>query len=134
MAKVRTKTVKRAARKIVEYNYDNLQPKDFDLAKKVCGDKNVARIPSKRLRNMIAGYVTRIMNRLTKGPVRGVCLSKQEAERERRDNYAPTVSEFEVERPVITTATRDMLEALGYTYLITTVDVKDRERERERRV
>lgn len=46
MGKVRTKTIKRAARKIVENNYESLKPKDFQNNKAICSKRNVAIIPS----------------------------------------------------------------------------------------
>ena len=54
MGKVRTKTVKKAARILVEKYYFKLN-NDFHTNKRVCDE--VAVIPSIRLRNQIAGYV-----------------------------------------------------------------------------
>ena len=45
---------------------------------------DVAIVPSKRIRNKIAGYATKLMKRIQKGPVRGISLKIQEEERERR--------------------------------------------------
>lgn len=52
----------------------------------------VAVIPSKRLRNKIAGFVTHLMKRIQKGTVRGISLKLQEEERERRMDYVPEIS------------------------------------------
>ena len=49
---------------------------DFDYNKRVAGE--VANMPSKRMRNKIAGYATRLMRRIEKGPVRGISLKLQE--------------------------------------------------------
>ena len=51
----------------------------------------MAIIPSKRLRNKIAGFTTHLMRRIQRGPVRGISFKLQEEERERKDNYVPFV-------------------------------------------
>jgi small subunit ribosomal protein S17e len=53
--RVRNKVVKRSARQIVEKYYQRLTM-DFQTNKRICED--VAIIPSKRLKNKIAGYAT----------------------------------------------------------------------------
>merc|ERR1712100_719237 len=75
MGRVRTKTVKRASRQIIEKFAEE-----------------VAIIPTKSLRNKIAGFTTHLMKRIQAGPVRGISIKLQEEERERRDNYVPEVS------------------------------------------
>ena len=81
MGRVRTKTVKRSARQIVEKYYQQLTM-DFDSNKRVVDE--VAEIPSKRMRNKIAGFVTHLMQRIRRGPVRGISLKLQEEEREKK--------------------------------------------------
>ena len=51
---------------------------DFHYNKRVLDD--VAVIPTKRIRNKIAGYATHLMKRIQKGPVRGISLKLQEEE------------------------------------------------------
>ncbi len=53
--RVRTKTVKKASRVIIEKYYNRLTM-DFDTNKRIC--EEVAIIQSKRLRNKIAGFTT----------------------------------------------------------------------------
>lgn len=86
---VRTKTVKKSARAIIEKYYSRLTM-DFHTNKRVCDE--VAIIPSKRMRNKIAGFVTHLMKRIQRGPVRGISLKLQEEERERRMDFVPEVS------------------------------------------
>merc|ERR1712053_61773 len=92
MGRVRTKTVKKAAKVIIEKYYTKLTL-DFDTNKKII--EEIALIPSKPLRNKIAGYTTHLMKRLQNSTVRGISIKLQEDEREKRDNYVPDVSELE---------------------------------------
>ena len=80
MGRVRTKTVKRASREVIEKYFYKLT-EDFDLNKKILDD--VAKISTKRLRNKIAGYTTHLMKRIQKGPVKGISLKVQEEQREK---------------------------------------------------
>merc|ERR1719369_2356742 len=109
MGRVRTKTIKKSARQIVEKYYSKLTM-DFQLNKKIA--EEVASIPSKRLRNKIAGFVTYLMKRIARGPVRGISLKLQEEERERRMEYVPERSEVDVDVIQVDPDTRDMLKDL----------------------
>ena len=110
MGRVRIKTIKKAARTIIEKYYPRLTL-DFHTNKRICAE--VALIPSKPMRNKIAGFVTHLMKRIQKGPVRGISFKLQEEERERRDNYVPDVSEIATETVNIDSETRAMLKAMG---------------------
>merc|ERR1711908_174 len=108
--RVRTKTVKKAARVIVEKYYAKLTL-DFQMNKKIA--EEVATIPSKRLRNKIAGFTTHLMKRIQKGPVRGISLKLQEEERERRMEYVPDRSEVDTDQIHIDADTKEMLKDLN---------------------
>lgn len=97
---------------VVEKYYPKLTL-DFQVNKRIC--EEVAVIPSKRLRNKIAGYITHLMKRIARGPVRGISLVLQEEERERRDNYVPdqTILATMVKQTTIDETTKTMLEAFS---------------------
>jgi small subunit ribosomal protein S17e len=60
MGRIKTSMVKRVTLELVR-NYKSDFKKSFDENKEVLQGK--AEIPSKKLRNVIAGYVTRLMKR-----------------------------------------------------------------------
>merc|ERR1711909_224441 len=103
--RVRTKTVKKAAL-IVEKYYAKLTM-DFQMNKKIA--EEVATIPSKRLRNKIAGFTTHLMKRIQRGPVRGISLKLQEEERERRMDFIPDQSAIDTETIEVDNETKAML-------------------------
>ncbi|KAJ3308730.1 40S ribosomal protein S17, partial [Blyttiomyces sp. JEL0837] len=112
--RVRTKTVKKASRVIIEKYYPRLTL-DFQTNKKIADE--VAIIASKRLRNKIAGFTTHLMKRIQKGPVRGISFKLQEEERERKDNYVPEVSALAVDTVEIDPDTSALLKALNFENL-----------------
>merc|ERR1711976_437956 len=96
-------------------NYYNKMTHDFHLNKKILDD--CAHVPTKRLRNKIAGFATHLMKRIQTGPVKGISLKIQEEERERRLDYVPKVSNIQVDRPVyVDQATQDMFRTIAKIY------------------
>ncbi len=89
---------------------------DFHYNKRVCDEVSI--MPSKRVRNKVAGYATRLMKRIQQGPVRGISLKLQEEERERRMEFVPTESEFKLDYIKLDDDTRRMLEDLGLGRLV----------------
>ncbi|ODQ68115.1 putative 40S ribosomal protein S17 [Nadsonia fulvescens var. elongata DSM 6958] len=118
MGRVRTKTVKRAAKVMIERYYPKLTL-DFEVNKRVADE--IAVIPSKRLRNKIAGYTTHLMKRIQKGPVRGISFKLQEEERERKDQYVPEVSALDLsnseDKLQVDADTNELLKTLGFSEL-----------------
>ncbi|KAL6559144.1 40S ribosomal protein S17 [Orobanche minor] len=110
MGRVRPKTVKKSSRQVIERYYSKMTL-DFHTNKKILPE--VAIIPSKRLRNKIAGFSTHLMKRIQKGPVRGISLKLQEEERERRMDFVPEKSAIIVDRIEVDQETLDLLESLG---------------------
>merc|ERR1711898_20248 len=114
MGRVRNKTVKRAAKQIIEKHYGKLS-KDFHTNKRLCDE--VALIPTKRLRNKIAGFATHLMKRIEKGSVKGISLKLQEEERERRLDFVPDHSAIDIEKVNMDNTTKEMLASLGMKHL-----------------
>ncbi|KAG0676786.1 40S ribosomal protein S17 [Pichia californica] len=115
MGRVRTKTVKRASKVLIEKYYPKLTL-DFETNKRLTSE--IAEIQSKRLRNKIAGYTTHLMKRIQKGPVRGISFKLQEEERERKDQYVPSVSALDLEKTkgalYVDEDTDAMIKSLGF--------------------
>ena len=85
---------------------------DFDTNKRII--EEIAVIPSKPLRNKIAGFITHLMKRLQRSTVRGISIKLQEEERERRDNYVPDVSALEQDVIEVDSETKDMLKMMDF--------------------
>merc|ERR1711862_1041784 len=107
--RVRTKTVKKAARVIVEKYFAKLTL-DFQMNKKIA--EEVATIPSKRLRNKIAGFTTHLMKRIQRGPVRNFIEIARGRARTPHE-YVPDRSEVDIDHIQVDADTRDMLKDLG---------------------
>ncbi|KAH7284212.1 hypothetical protein KP509_34G043500 [Ceratopteris richardii] len=110
MGRVRTKTVKKSSRVMIEKYYSRMTL-DFQTNKKIA--EEVAIIPSKRLRNKIAGFATHLMKRIQKGPVRGISLKLQEEERERRMDFVPEESAIKTDLIEVDKETIELLQSLN---------------------
>ena len=103
--------MKKSARVLIEKYYSRLTL-DFHTNKRITDE--VAITPSKRMRNKISGFVTHLMKRIQKGPVRGISLKLQEEERERRLDFIPEKSALEKDTILIDQDTQAMLESLNF--------------------
>ncbi|KAI5790228.1 40S ribosomal protein S17 [Geopyxis carbonaria] len=136
MGRVRTKTVKKSAKVIIERYYPKLTL-DFETNKRICDE--IAIIASKRLRNKIAGYTTHLMKRIQRGPVRGISFKLQEEERERKDQYVPEISALDYAANdsgtlEVDTDTKDLLKSLGFDSIpVTVVPVSQQQDQGNRR-
>ena len=116
MGRIKNKTVKRASREVIEKYYYKLT-EDFDLNKKILD--TVAEVPSKRLRNKIAGFTTHLMRRIQRGPVKGISLKIQEEQREKAFDVIPDKSKVQIENTLtVDKGVLDMLAAQGFDKLI----------------
>ncbi|KTA95040.1 40S ribosomal protein S17-B [Nakaseomyces glabratus] len=122
--RVRTKTVKRASKALIERYYPKLTM-DFQTNKRLCDE--IATIQSKRLRNKIAGYTTHLMRRIQKGPVRGISFKLQEEERERKDQYVPDVSALDLSHSKgvlnVDNQTADLVKSLGLKLPLSVINI-----------
>ncbi|BBN20419.1 small subunit ribosomal protein S17e [Marchantia polymorpha subsp. ruderalis] len=114
MGRVRTKTVKKASRVIIERYYSRMTL-DFQTNKKIAEEVSI--IPSKRLRNKIAGFATHLMKRIQRGPVRGISLKLQEEERERRMDFVPEESAIKTDVIEVDRETIELLASLNMQQL-----------------
>ncbi|KAI9602699.1 hypothetical protein H4Q26_001995 [Puccinia striiformis f. sp. tritici PST-130] len=112
MGRVRTKTVKRASRVIIEKYYPVLSPTS------TLTSEYVTRLPSFHrsvcaTRSLVSPPLD---ERIQRGPVRGISFKLQEEERERKDNYVPEVSALDTTGTALDVdpETKDMLRALGF--------------------
>ncbi|KAE8675060.1 40S ribosomal protein S17-1 [Hibiscus syriacus] len=103
-------TVKKSSRQVIERNYSRMTL-DFHTNKKIIEEVSI--IPSKRLRNKIAGFSTHLMKRIQRGLVRGISLKLQEEERERRMDFVSDESAIKVDQIEVDKETLDMLLVLG---------------------
>ena len=110
MGRVRTKTIKRSAKAIIEKYYTKLTF-DFHTNKRIIDEISI--IQTKRLRNKIAGFTTHLMKRIQKGPVKGISLKLQEEEREKKMEVIPDQSAIQTDNIVIDETVSDMLKEIG---------------------
>lgn len=103
--------MKRAGEKIVAKYYMRLD-NDFHHNKLVVND--VSEIPTKRLRNQVAGFVTHLYSRVQKGKVKKIFIKKHEEERERRENMIPSNSIMDTEKIEVDDVSMQMIKDYCY--------------------
>ncbi|XP_039708084.1 40S ribosomal protein S17-like [Pteropus medius] len=109
MACVCSNTMKKVAHVIIEEYYTCLG-NDFHTNKCVC--KKIAIIPSMKLCNKIAGYVTHLIKQIQRDPERVISIMLQEEERERRHHYVPEVLDLDQEITEVDPDAKEMLTLL----------------------
>ncbi|RVD90692.1 40S ribosomal protein S17 [Tubulinosema ratisbonensis] len=111
MGQVKNKTVKNAAATIVEKFYSKLS-NDFYHNKLVVRD--VTQIHTKKLRNQVIGYVTRLYKRIQKGTVKSIYIKKHEEERIKKENLVPSKSVMDVDKVEVDPVTMQMIKDYCY--------------------
>lgn len=110
MGQIKGKSVKKAAKRIVEKHYIRLND-DFYNNKLVI--KEVAEIATKKLTNKVAGYVTTLIKRTLKGPVKGLYIKQHEEQLKKLEQYVPKVSYLDEEVVFVDTETLKMIKEYG---------------------
>lgn len=113
MGQIKGKQIKKAAKEIVEKYYIKLD-NDFYHNRTVVED--VSEISSYRLRNKVSGYVTRLFNRISKGPVKGLKIKKHEEERKKLESLIPKESFLDEEVVFVDKVTFKMLKETGLDF------------------
>ncbi|KRH94957.1 40S ribosomal protein S17 [Pseudoloma neurophilia] len=112
MGQIKIKSVKKAAKQIVEKYYVYLN-EDFYHNKKVVAD--FAQVQSKRTLNKVAGRVTHVVKGVLRGTAKGLYIKKHEEDREKKENYLPKQSFLDSDKVVVDEITMKMIDNYGYT-------------------
>lgn len=107
MGKVRGKSVKRAARSIIELYFSRIN-RDFENNLSVVRDVTITQ--NKKIRNQIAGYATHLYNRIQKGVVKGIYIKSYEQEKERKESLIPKVGVLDSEKVMVDPVTYSMIK------------------------
>merc|ERR1711974_211908 len=113
MGQTKGKHIKKAAKEIVEKYYIKL---DTDFYQNRLVVEDYAKISSIKLRNKVAGYVTRLIKRTAKGQVKGLRIKRHEEERKKLESLIPKESFLDEERVYVDSTTFDMLASHGLDF------------------
>lgn len=106
MGKIRGRSIKRAAKSVIEKYFSRINV-DFENNLSVVRDVTVTQ--SKKIRNQIAGYVTHLYKRVRKGSVKGIYIKSHEQEKERKESFIPKVGVMDVEKVMVDPITYSMI-------------------------
>ncbi|ORD97472.1 RS17 [Hepatospora eriocheir] len=110
MGKIRGKSIKIAAKKVLELYYMRIS-RDYYNNHAVVMDVVET---NKKTGNQIAGYVTHLYQRIQKsGTVKGVHIKSHEEDKERKENLIPKVGILDTETVFVDRLTNSMLKKYG---------------------
>lgn len=107
MGKIRGRSIKRAARSVVERYFSRINT-DFENNLSVVKDTTVTQ--NKKVRNQLAGYITHLYKRIQRGDVKGVYIKSHEQEKERKESFIPKVGILDAEKFVVDPVTFAMIK------------------------
>lgn len=107
MGKIRGRTIKRAARSVIE-NYFSRVNVDFENNLSVVRDITITQ--NKKIRNQLAGYITHLYKRIQKGVVKGIYIKAHEKEKERKESFIPKVGVLDTEKVMVDPVTYAMIK------------------------
>ncbi|KAL6121422.1 SSU ribosomal protein S17E [Nucleospora cyclopteri] len=110
MGKIRGKSIKNAAKLVVERHFSRIS-NDFENNLSVVKDVTVTQ--NKKTRNQLAGYITHLYKRIQKGVVKGINIKAHEEEKEKRESFIPKVGVMDAEKVVVDRMTLKMIEEYG---------------------
>ncbi len=107
MGKVRGKSIKRAARSVIELYFSRIN-KDFENNLSVVRDVTVTQ--NKKVRNQIAGFTTHLYKRIQNGVVKGIYIKSHEQEKERKESFIPKEGVLDCETTMVDSVTYAMIK------------------------
>lgn len=76
--------------------------------------QDVAMVQSKKVKNEIAGYLTRLYKQILRGTCSRVYIKSHEEERERKESVIPKESIMDVECVDVDEVTMEMIKTYGF--------------------
>lgn len=107
MGKIRGRSIKRAARSVVEKYFSRINA-DFENNLTVVMDTTITQ--NKKIRNQLAGYITHLYKLIQNGNSKGLYIKSHEEEKERKESFIPQVGILDKDKFEVDKVTYEMLE------------------------
>ena len=107
MGKIRGKSIKRAAKQVVEKYFSRV---NADFENNLSLVKDVTITQSKKVRNQLAGYMTHLYKLIQRGACKGIYIKSHEIERERKESFIPKNGILDVEKLLVDKVTASMIK------------------------